>query len=305
MHCAEARGRHTVSMHAVWPVARCVPLCKHSYQNPRWSMYRVCLSCDAKRKCFVCQSKQTKEYFGASAWMARKPTRRVCLQCQTKTRGSWKCAACHQRKPQQQFSDFIGKRPSGENGTQICNVCRAVVAQAVLRKRAAASTISRLEPLRKKLRQTQVLRETWQAIQNTEKNTPGQTMTSEKEGTHEVAIPKDMEQKPPPQKHVCVLMPFLPKICYYVNCFRTCQPPTRMWETISRAGWPSSTDAAGNALFAHMPYLWNLRPEHQRIWANPKQTQTIQWPRVPPNGMACTVTTNDQFRLACLLQLSA
>ena len=58
-------------------------------------------------------------------------------------------------------------------------------------------------------------------------------------------------------------------------------------------------------LFAHMPYLWNLRPEHQRIWANPKQTQTIQWPRVPPNGMACTVTTNDQFRLACLLQLSA
>ena len=33
--------------------------------------------------------------------------------------------------------------------------------------------------------------------------------------------------------------------------------------------------------------------------------KTIQWPRVPPNGMACTVTTNDQFRLACLLQLSA
>ena len=117
--------------------------------------------------------------------------------------------------------------------------------------------------------------------------------------------PKRHGAKATTTKAVCVLMPFLPKICYYVNCFRTCQPPTRMWETISRAGWPSSTDAAGNALFAHMPYLWNLRPEHQRIWANPKQTQTIQWARVPPNGMACTVTTNDPFRLACLLQLSA
>ena len=117
--------------------------------------------------------------------------------------------------------------------------------------------------------------------------------------------PKRHGAKATTTKDVCVLMPFLPKICYYVNCFRTCQPPTRVWETISRAGWTSSADAADNPLFAHMPYLWNLRPEHQRIWANPKQAQTIQWPRVPPNGMACTVTTNNQFQLACLLQLSA
>ena len=100
-------------------------------------------------------------------------------------------------------------------------------------------------------------------------------------------------------------MPFLPKIYYYFNCFRTGQPPTRVWETISRAGWSSSADAADNPLFAHMPYLWNLRPEHQRIWAHQKQTQTIQWPRVPPNGMACKVITNDQFQLSCLPQRSA
>ena len=140
--------------------------------------------------------------------------------------------------------------------------------------------------------------------QNTEK-THGPNHDQRKRRYTRGCNPKRHGAKATTTKAVCVLMPFLPKICYYVNCFRTCQPPTRMWETISRAGWPSSTDAAGNALFAHMPYLWNLRPEHQRIWANPKQTQTIQWPRVPPNGMACTVTTNDQFRLACLLQLSA
>ena len=92
-------------------------------------------------------------------------------------------------------------------------------------------------------------------------------------------------------------MPFLPKIYYYFNCFRKYRPPTRVWETVSRAEWSSSADAADNPLFAHMPYLWNLRPEHHRIWANPKQTQTIQWPRVPPNGMACKVITNDQFLL--------
>ena len=216
------------------------------HQNPRWSMYRVCISCDTKKECFVCHRKQTKEYFGASAWMARKPRRRVCLQCQTKTRGSWKCAACHQRKPQQQFSDFIGKRPSGENGTQICDACHAVVAQAVLRKRAAASTISRLEPLRKKLRQTQVLCETWEAIAEYRKKRTGQTMASEKEGTHEVAIPKDMEQKPPPQKMYVYSCPFCQKSVTtsiasgHVNHRRVCGRQFRVQDGLLRPTLPTT-----------------------------------------------------------------
>ena len=74
------------------------------HQNTRWSMYRVCLSCDAVKHCFACKRKQTKEYFGTAAWTARKPNRRVCLQCQTRTQGFWTCAACHQRRPQLQFS---------------------------------------------------------------------------------------------------------------------------------------------------------------------------------------------------------
>ena len=134
------------------------------HQNPRWSMYRVCLSCDAVKHCFACKRQQTKEYFGTAAWTARKPNRRVCLQCQTRTQGFWTCAACHQRRPQLQFSTFLVKRPSGKDGTQICNTCHAEIAQKVLRKRAATATVARLEPLRKRIRSAEVLRETWEAI---------------------------------------------------------------------------------------------------------------------------------------------
>ena len=211
------------------------------YQNPRWSMYRVCMSCDAKKQCFVCQSKQTKEHFGAAAWMARDPKRRVCLQCQTKTRGSWKCVACQQRKPQQQFSNFIGKRLSGkEDGTQTCNACHTVLAQAVLRKRAAASSISRLEPLRKKLRRTQVLRETWEAIAEHRKNRTHQTMTNEKERTNEVASPKEREQNSPPEKNYVYSCPFCQKSVTtsiasgHVNHRRVCGRQFRVQDGIVR-----------------------------------------------------------------------
>ena len=96
--------------------------------------------------------------------------RRVCLQCQTKTRGSWKCAVCQQRKPQLQFSGFIGKRPSGKDGTQICNACHTVLAQAVLRKRAAASSISRLEPFAKNCVGPKCYARHGKRSQNTDKN---------------------------------------------------------------------------------------------------------------------------------------
>ena len=134
------------------------------HQNPRWSMYRVCLSCDAKKQCFLCQTKQTKEYFSHVAWQTRDPKRRLCLQCQTKTRGSWKCAVCHQRRSRHHFSNFISRRPSGENGTQICDACHAAKLQHAVRKRAAASSAARLEPLRKRIRRRHIIQETWEAI---------------------------------------------------------------------------------------------------------------------------------------------
>ena len=135
------------------------------HQNPRWSMYRVCLSCDAKKQCFLCQTKQTKEYFSHVAWQTRDPKRRLCLQCQTKTRGSWKCAVCHQRRSRHHFSYFISRRPSvKEDGTQTCDTCHAAKMQHAVRKRAAASSTARLEPLRKRLRRRQIIQETWEAI---------------------------------------------------------------------------------------------------------------------------------------------
>ena len=134
------------------------------HQNPRWSLYRVCLSCDAKKQCFLCQTKQTKEAFSSAAWQARHLERRMCLQCQTKTRGQWVCVACKKRKPVLQFSIFVKQRPSSRDGTQVCDACHAITAQATIRKRAAAAGTIRLEPLRKKLRQRQILRETWEAI---------------------------------------------------------------------------------------------------------------------------------------------
>ena len=97
-------------------------------------------------------------------------------------------------------------------------------------------------------------------------------------------------------------MPFLPRFSYFVNCFRTHRPPTRVWETVSRAKWASPADAAYDPLFAHMPDLWDLRAEHQEIWANPKQTQTTQWPHVPPNAMARKLTTNDQLQYFLVCQ---
>ena len=134
------------------------------HQNPRWSMYRVCLSCDAKKQCFFGQAKQTKEYFSHAAWQTRDPKRRLCLQCQAKTRGTWKCAVCHQRRSRSQFANFISTRPSGEDGTQICDTCHAAKLQHAVRKRAAASSAARLEPLRKRFRHRGIIRETWEAI---------------------------------------------------------------------------------------------------------------------------------------------
>ena len=42
--------------------------------------------------------------------------------------------------------------------------------------------------------------------------------------------------------------------------------------------------------------------KHQTIWANPKQTQTTQWPHVPPNAMARKLTTNDQLQYFLVCQ---
>ena len=162
------------------------------HQNPRWSMYRVCLSCDAKKQCFLCQTKQTKEYFSHVAWQTRDPKRRLCLQCQTKTRGSWTCVVCHHRRSRHHFSYFISRRPSGEDGTQTCDTCHAAKMQHAVRKRAAASSIARLQPLRKRLRHRQIIQETWEAIARKRSRT---TIPVEK-CVENTAVPALSQRKP-------------------------------------------------------------------------------------------------------------
>ena len=80
---------------------------------------------------------------------------------------------------------------------------------------AAASSTGRLEPLRRRLRRRQIIQETWEAIAANKKarthDHASQTMTSEKEDTHEDAIPKDIEQSPPPKKLYVYACPFCQK----------------------------------------------------------------------------------------------
>ena len=140
------------------------------HHNPRWSLYRVCMSCDAVKQCFSCTKKLTKEYFTVPAWKASKPERRLCLHCQKQ--GKWTCARCHQKLPTLQFSHYNKMRPGGgQNGRQTCNACRAIVVQANVRKRAAKSSIQRLQSVRETLRRRQILRETWEAIADHRKKT--------------------------------------------------------------------------------------------------------------------------------------
>ena len=90
--------------------------------NPRWSSYRVCFSCEAKKQCLVCHKSLTRECFSAAAWKC-KQDRRKCLTCQRKTRGFWTCAGCQQRKQRDQYRTFLRRRPSGEDGHQMCDAC--------------------------------------------------------------------------------------------------------------------------------------------------------------------------------------
>ena len=163
------------------------------HQNPRWSRYRVCLSCDAVKQCFSCTKKLTKEYFTVPAWKASKPERRLCLHCQKQ--GKWTCARCHQKLPTQQFSHYNKMRPGGgQDGRQTCNACRAIVVQATVRKRAAKSSIQRLQSVRETLRRRHILRETWEAIAEHRKKQTRCARTSNQEATNEVATEKEIDQ---------------------------------------------------------------------------------------------------------------
>ena len=118
----------------------------------------MCLSCDAKKPCVVCQKHLTKDFFSAAAWRCRE-RRRKCLTCQRKTRGFWTCAGCQQRKQRDQYHTFLRRQPSGENGHQMCDACDTRQAQRRKRQRIASKCNARVASLRQRLHREQILQE--------------------------------------------------------------------------------------------------------------------------------------------------
>ena len=274
------------------------------HQNPRWSMYRVCLSCDALKQCFSCTKKLTKEYFTVPAWRASKPERRVCLHCQKQ--GKWTCARCYQKIPMQQFSHYNNRRPGGgQNGRQTCNACRASVVQATVRKRAAKSSLQRLQSVRETLRRRHILRETWEAIaEHRNKRNSATSAVARLEPLrkrlrrHQETITRQpgARQQPsgrdtPPQalsvpdqeSKQYVYVPFLQCCRHFVDSVCEDRPPSHLWETVPRR---ERSPASNNALCPRVPNVRNLYPNHQRIWENSQQAQKPKRPHVPPSRVA-------------------
>ena len=127
--------------------------------NPRWSADRVCLSCEVKKQCFVCQKTLPKEYFSAAAWRLRHGQRRKCLTCQRRTRGVWTCAHCRQRKQRDQYTSFLRRRRSGKDGKQVCDACHTTRIQTLQRKRVAAKSHARVASLRQRIHRKHILQE--------------------------------------------------------------------------------------------------------------------------------------------------
>lgn len=119
------------------------------------SLYRVCLTCEIRKPCARCKQRKVAADFARSAWKTRAASRRICRACATKARGCWTCKACRQARPKEQFNVFARRRASGQNGTQVCDIC---LRDAIL-TRTAARTTHRLTRRRREVRKKEILDE--------------------------------------------------------------------------------------------------------------------------------------------------
>ena len=115
------------------------------------SCYRVCCACETQKPCHRCNVKKSETEYTASAWKARHAERRICTAC--KKTGHWTCATCHLRLSHNDFSVWLRRRSSGQNGTQECNHC----IQSLAVQRAAARARKRLEACRRRTRQRAIV----------------------------------------------------------------------------------------------------------------------------------------------------
>ena len=125
------------------------------YRHRQCSFYRVCLTCEQRKPCARCKGQKSATEYTASAWKTRHADRRICRVCATKSRGSWTCRTCRQVLPHQSFTAFRRRRPSGQNGTQVCDKCL----QATVIKPIAAMAALRLSRSRQRERNKKILNE--------------------------------------------------------------------------------------------------------------------------------------------------
>ena len=155
--CRECTARHNdagepyqCSICKLWFSEEAFPVKHRRNAN---SFYRVCLACELRKPCFRCNVKKPDTEYSAAAWKARHADRRVCAACAGAQRGRWTCAACGAIVSKLNFTTWCRHRPSGQNGTQVCDecyrartlTCIAVKARGRLRKRR--TTIRRREIL--------------------------------------------------------------------------------------------------------------------------------------------------------------
>ena len=127
------------------------------YRHRQCSFYRVCLTCEQRKPCARCKEKKCATEYTSSAWKARNADRRICRACATKSRGSWTCRTCRQVLPHQSFTAFRRRRPSGQDGTQVCDKCL----QATVIKPIAAMAALRLSRSRQRERNKKI----WNEVQ--------------------------------------------------------------------------------------------------------------------------------------------
>ena len=113
--------------------------------------YRVCCACEVQKPCHRCKVKKPMTEYTASAWKARHTERRICKACTKK--GNWTCASCHRALVHMGFSAWLRHRPSGQDGTQICDECyrakrwTCITAQGRRRLQKRRTTLRRREIL--------------------------------------------------------------------------------------------------------------------------------------------------------------
>ena len=164
--CRECTARHRdagepyqCSICRMWFSEEAFPMKHRRNAN---SFYRVCHACELRKPCYICHTKKAESEYRASAWKSRNADRRVCTACAgaKKAKNCWTCAACGAIVSKLTFTIWCRYRPSGQDGTQVCDECYR--AQAV--RRIAGRARGRLREYRRQVRRRAIMEEVWKEI---------------------------------------------------------------------------------------------------------------------------------------------